>query len=78
MKHHTLKNQLYKQPITTNNKVMRTIQEVRIGEIINSRRNGKGMVTDKTKRTITVTFENGNTVKNTYRYNDAYFYSSDF
>jgi len=32
----------------------------------NSRRNGKGMVTDTSKRTITVTFENGNTVKNTY------------
>ena len=57
---------------------MRTIQDVKIGEAVNSGRNGKGMVTNKTKRTITVTFENGNTVKNTYKYNDAYFYASDF
>jgi len=58
--------------------IMRTIQDVKIGEPVNSGRNGKGMVTNKTKRTITVTFENGNTVKNTYKYNDAYFYGSDF
>lgn len=57
---------------------MRTIQEVKIGETVNSGRNGKGMITSKTKRTITVTFENGNIVKNTYRYNDDYFYGSDF
>jgi len=44
----------------------------------NSRRNGKGMVTDTSKRTITVTFENGNTVKNTYIHNDTYFYGIDF
>lgn len=57
---------------------MRTIQEVKIGEAVNSGRNEKGMVTNKTKRTITVTFENGNIVKNTYRHNDDYFYGSDF
>ena len=57
---------------------MRTIQDVKIGEPVNSSRNGKGMVTSKTKRTITVTFENGTTVKNTYKHNDAYFYGSDF
>jgi hypothetical protein len=57
---------------------MRTIQDVKIGEPVNSGRNGKGMVTNKTKRTVTVTFENGNTVKNTYRHNDDYFYGSDF
>jgi hypothetical protein len=55
-----------------------TIQDVKIGRKVNSRRNGDGMVTSKTKRTITVTFENGNTVKNTYRNNDDYFYGSDF
>lgn len=57
---------------------MRTIQEVKIGEEVNSVRNGRGMVTNKTKRTITVTFDNGNTVKKTYRNNDDYFYGSDF
>ena len=57
---------------------MRTIQDVKIGEAVNSDRNGKGMVRNKTKRTVTVTFENGNTVKNTYRHNDDYFYDSDF
>ena len=57
---------------------MKTIQDVKIGEKVNTKRNGDGMVTNKTKRTITVTFENGNTVKNTYKYNDAYFYGSDF
>ena len=57
---------------------MKTIQDVKIGEAVNSGRNEKGVVTNKTKRTITVTFENGNTVKNTYRHNDDYFYGSDF
>lgn len=57
---------------------MRTIQDVNIGETVNSGRNGEGMVTNKTKRTVTVTFKNGNTVKNTYRHNDDYFYGSDF
>ena len=52
---------------------MKTIQEIQIGHPVDNRRNGKGMVTAKTKRTITVTFENGNSVKNTYKYNDAYF-----
>ena len=57
---------------------MRTIQDVKIGDQIQSHRNGKGMITAKTKRTVTVTFENGNKVKNTYRNNDDYFYGSDF
>ena len=57
---------------------MITIQDVKIGEEVRSNRNGKGMVTNKTKRTITITFENGNTVKNTYKCNDAWFYASDF
>ena len=55
-----------------------TIQDVQIGRKVNSGRNGDGIVSAKTKRTITVTFENGNTVKNTYRHNDDYFYGSDF
>ena len=57
---------------------MKTIQEIQIGHPVYTKRNGKGMVTGKTKRTITVTFENGNIVKNTYKYNDAYFYGSEF
>lgn len=56
----------------------KTIEFVKIGEEVNSGRNGKGMVTGKTKRTVTVTFENGNIVKNTYKYNDDYFYGTDF
>lgn len=57
---------------------MRTIRDVKIGEKVFSGRNGEGVITDKTKRTITVTFENGNKVKNTYAHNDDYFYGSDF
>jgi hypothetical protein len=49
---------------------MKTIQDVKIGEEVISGRNGKGMVTNKTKRTVTVTFANGNIVKNTYKHND--------
>ncbi len=56
----------------------KTIEDVRVGEEVNSPRNGKGMITKKTKKTVTVTFSNGNIVKNTYRYKDDYFYSSDF
>ena len=56
----------------------KTIQEVKVGDEVNSPKNGKGIVSMKTKRTITVTFENGNTTKNTYKFNDAYFYESDF
>ena len=56
----------------------KTIEFVKIGEEVHSARNGKGMVTGKTKRTVTVTFENGNIVRNTYRYNDDYFYGTDF
>ncbi len=57
---------------------MKTIQDVKLGEEVTSNKNGKGMITGKTKRTVTVTFQNGNVVKSTYRYSDAYFYGSDF
>jgi hypothetical protein len=57
---------------------METIQDVNIGREVSSSKNGKGMVTAKTKRTITVTFQNGTIVKNTYKNADAYFYHSDF
>lgn len=56
---------------------MRTIQEVKIGEKVTHHLKGDGMVSGKTKRTITITFEKS-TSKNTYRYNDAYFYVADF
>jgi len=55
-----------------------TIQNIKIGEPVSSPKNGRGMITGKTARTITVTFQNGNIVKNTYKTNDAYFYHSDF
>lgn len=57
---------------------MKRINEVQIGDLIDSPRNGPGMITGTTKRTITATFQNGNKVKNTYKTSDAYFYPSDF
>lgn len=57
---------------------MKTIKDIEIGNKINSPINGEGMVTGKTKRTVTVTFTNGNTVKITYRHSNAYFYETDF
>ncbi len=57
---------------------MKTIADVKIGDRVENYKNGKGMVTDKTKRTVTVTFENGNKVKITYKTSDAYFWGSDF
>ena len=57
---------------------MKTIKEVKVGDKVNNNRNGNGLVASKTKRTIKVVFENGNTVKNSYKYDDAPFYDSDF
>jgi hypothetical protein len=57
---------------------MKTIAEIQIGHTFISPRNGEGMITAKTKRTLKATFKNGNTVKNTYRTADAYFYGSEF
>lgn len=57
---------------------MKTIQEVKIGDTITNCKRGEGIITNKTKRTITATFKNGTRVKNTYSYNDAYYYPSDF
>jgi len=56
---------------------MRTIQDVKIGEKVHHHEKGDGMVSAKTKRTITIVFERVVT-KVTYRYNDDYFYVSDF
>jgi len=56
---------------------MRTIQDVKVGETINNREKGVGMVTKKTKRTITIQYEKSS-CKNSYNCNDAYFYISDF
>lgn len=56
----------------------KTISDVKIGDKVENNKNGKGMVTDKTPRTITVTFEKGVRVKNTYRHKDAYFWETDF
>ena len=54
---------------------MRTIQDVKIGEKVKHHEKGNGMVSDKTKRTITIVFERS-TSKLTYNCNDAYFYVS--
>jgi hypothetical protein len=55
-----------------------TIKDVEIGRLVYSNRNGNGMISSRTRKSITVIFENGNTVKNTYKNNDDYFYGSDF
>jgi len=56
---------------------MRTIQDVKVGETFNHHEKGEGVVSIKTKRTITIVYEHS-TCKNTYNCNDAYFYPSDF
>lgn len=56
---------------------MKTIQDVKVGDTINSPEKGMGTVTIKTKRTITLKFDKS-TTKNSYNCNDAYFYGSDF
>ena len=56
---------------------MRTIEDVKVGEFVEHHEKGKGMVSGKTQRTVTITFEKS-TSKNTYRYKDAYFYVSEF
>lgn len=56
----------------------KTIQDVKIGDTVFNYRNGEGMITNKTMRTIEVTFKNGNKVKNTYRHKDDYYYETDF
>jgi hypothetical protein len=44
------------------------MQNTRIGEEVNHYKYGKGMVTNVTKRTVTVTYENGVVIKTTYKY----------
>lgn len=56
----------------------KTIQDVKIGYQFVHPKYGTAMVTNKTKRTIEVTFANGNKIKVTYKNSDAYFYESDF
>jgi len=58
--------------------MIKTIQDVNIGDAIQSPRNGKGVISKKTTRTIEATFYNGNKVKLTYNTKDAYFCESDF
>jgi hypothetical protein len=58
--------------------LLQTIAEVEIGQEVSSWRNGNGKVVDKTARTVTVLFEGGNRVKNTYRSKDSFFKQSDF
>ena len=56
---------------------MKTIQDVQVGDTVNHHEKGLGMVTIKTKRTITIQYKKSS-CKNTYNCNDAYFYPSDF
>ncbi len=67
--------------IINKNKYMswkKTIKEVNVGDKVENHRNGKGMVIAKTSRTITVLFENGTKIKNTYKFSDDYFWETDF
>lgn len=57
---------------------MKKISEIQVGYNFLSPKHGEGMITKKTKRTLTAVFKNGLTSKVTYRYADAYFYGSDF
>ena len=57
---------------------MKTIQDVKIGDKVENNSNGKGIVSKKSQKTITVTFENGKIIRNTYRHKDDYFYECDF
>lgn len=57
---------------------MKTINQVKVGDLIESPKNGKGMVMAKTARTISIQFENGNKVKVSYKSADAYFWPSAF
>jgi len=56
---------------------MKTIQDVTIGETVEHHIKGKGVVSAKTQKTLTIVFERS-TSKLTYNCKDAYFYVSDF
>ena len=56
----------------------KTIKEVKVGDKVENNKNGKGMVVNKTARTVTELLESGNKVKNTYRYSYDYFWETDF
>lgn len=57
---------------------MKTIEDVKVGDYVESPKNGSGTVIKKTARTVTVLFRSGKTVKNTYKNKDDYFYDTDF
>lgn len=54
------------------------ISEVPIGHKFNHHRYGEGMIINKTDRTISAVFENGNKCKVTYRQKDCDFSPFDF
>ena len=55
-----------------------SISDIEVGHEVEHARKGKGIVTVKTQRTVTVTYANGDKVKNTYNSKDAEFWVSDF
>lgn len=59
-------------------KKTKLIKNVKVGDIIYSDINGLGIVVEKTKLSITVEFENGNVIKNTYSRNDIEFNGKNF
>lgn len=55
------------------------VSEVKIGHKLTSPKDGMiGLVCDVGKKSITVVWENGLKVKNTYKSIDSYFYVIDF
>ncbi len=57
---------------------MQKISEVKLGQKLTSPKNEIGLVCDTTKKSITVIWESGLKIKNTYRDTSAPFYVSDF
>lgn len=54
------------------------ISEVQIGHRFNHHRYGEGMITNRTAKTLTAVFTNGNKCKVTYRQKDGDFSPFDF
>lgn len=57
---------------------MLKVSDIKIGHVVISPKNGEGIVFNKTIKTITVVFYNGNIVKLKYKNSDDYFHASDF
>ncbi len=57
---------------------LKSISHIKVGDIIKGPKNGRGIITAKTKLTLTATFETGTIMKITYNKVNDYFKPSDF